>query len=957
MTPPPRLSPLRARLALFTAGAAALAGFPAAAAPLRPPIVDVAPEAFEARRRQLVEDLTALRFDRLGDPVHRRDAIAPVYAPAEHPHALLVVLVEFSDRGFERFAPGSPEAGDPARRGERLAGHFQASLFDPDYARPGTLSAYYRAQSLGTYHVQGRVLPPVRLSKPRAAYGAPVRPEGGDWRNDADPEGLVEEAVALLSAAHPDLPTETFDRWDPTDFDGDGLRDEGDGYVDHLLFVFAGADQSSCHLLHRLDLRLDKNALPGAAAQLPADARECAERLWAHRFALERNVGQGPVIEGRTHARGGLPLREIPGLWAVDYTMQSEYAEPATFAHEFAHSLGLPDIYARSTQNSTGPWDLMSDAAAPLPQNLSAWSRMMLGWLRPRVLVPPEFGGAKVQSMYLRTLDAPLEPAAVARAKQAEGLYRAALVVLPPRVQDLELTDLPAGNGRMALYSGQGNRLDRSAEFRVDLRGDKPPKRVELSFDAWWEIEAGWDFAYLETSTDAGRTWARRRPTDPRLMPARHGHDGPTSLPGFTGVSGDLDADGKNESHPGCDPAQALATGEDKARVVINQCRVPTWVRPAFDLTDLAGRNLRVRLRYVTDLAAVQRGVLIDDVRVTRDGATELTEGFEGDAGRGWRLNGFLPSPGHHALLVPQYYLLEFRDPEVRTGGDAPLAAPLPRFYADPRTGEMRAITVRPMPGVVAWYFDGAYAWAENDPVDNGQGRGFLLAVDAHPNELALPGFEPFLAGRAEQFDTRYDLEAPERQAALRESFLRTMCFVRPARYRPVDLFGPGGPLRCPDTSAPLDGFQFIDGRALRSLYAVNNELLPGSAREAVLRAGDLLDHKTGRDGRTTWRLRDRTLRALHLADAPFALENPGDRAGITTWRLDAETRRMVEVSHAPFKPVARFSDAERGRWLDPYLFFGGVDVPREGMSFELARPKPDAPEGARVKVWVTWER
>ncbi len=137
----------------------------------------------------------------------------------------------------------------------------------------------------------------------------------------------------------------------------------------------------------------------------------------------------------------------------------------------------------------------------------------------------------------------------------------------------------------------------------------------------------------------------------------------------------------------------------------------------------------------------------------------------------------------------------------------------------------------------------------------------------------------------------------------------------------------------------------------------MNNELLPGSAREAVLRAGDLLDHKGGRDGRTTWRLRDRTLRALHLADAPFALENPGGRAGITTWRLDAETHRMVEVSHAPFTPVSRFSDTERGRWLNPYLFFGGVDVPREGMSFELARPKPDAPEGARVKVWVTWER
>ena len=32
------------------------------------------------------------------------------------------------------------------------------------------------------------VLPPIKLSKPRAEYGLPTRPEGGMWRNDRDPE-------------------------------------------------------------------------------------------------------------------------------------------------------------------------------------------------------------------------------------------------------------------------------------------------------------------------------------------------------------------------------------------------------------------------------------------------------------------------------------------------------------------------------------------------------------------------------------------------------------------------------------------------------------------------------------------------------------------------------------------------------------------------------------------------
>ncbi len=931
-----------------------------------------ASESLTVRRARIVDDLSNLRFDRLGDPVLRWDSIAPVYAQVEHPQELLVLLVEFADRSFDRFA-GQPD------QAQKLADFYQQQLFDPTYRRPGTLSHYYRAQSLGTFHVQGRVVPPVRLSKPRAAYGAAIRPPGSDWRNDADPEGLVQEALEQLALAPPPaLDGDVFDRWDPLDFDGDGVRDEADGYVDHVLVIYAGGDQSACNGLYKLDERLNANAPATAPALLEPAARECAERLWPHRSTLRQNLGQGPVIEGRTHERGGVPIHQSPPLWVADYNMQSEYADAGTFVHEFAHSLGLPDVYARNTQNSTGPWELMSETTQPMPQNLSAWSRLMLGWLRPRVFLAPELGGApgtpgrKLQSLYLRTLDDPTEPASVAAEKQAQGLYRAALVVLPPKTIDLELTDIPSANGRAALYSGEGNGLDRSARVRVDLRGQPTPKAVELSFDAWWEIEAGWDFAYVEASADGGRTFVRRLPKDPRLMPARHGHDGPTSVPGFSGLSGDLDGDGRNESHPGCDPARPLAMGEDRVRAVANPCLMPTWIHATFDLTDLAGQNVWLRFHYVTDAAAVQRGLLLDNVRVTLDGETELFEGFEGDAGRGWRLDGFLPSRGHHELLVPQFYLLEYRDPYAGPADprapdyryDAGIAAPVPRFYADPQTGEMRAVTVRPQAGVLAWYVDGAYAWAENDPVDNGQGRGFLLAVDAHPTELPLPGFEPWLRGHAETYDTRYELDTPDAQAALRTSFQKTLCFVRPERYRPADLSGvfgahaPGEPsdrLGCGSPEAELDRWHFPGHGPLRSVGVVANELLPGAAREAVQRAVDLLDDKRRPDGTLAWRLRDRTLRTLHLLDAPFSLDAQPD--AVTVWRPDPATRTLAAVSHSGVPPVSRFSDGERGRWLNPFLFFSGVDVPREGFGFELATPKADAPVGAKVKVWLVWER
>jgi bacillopeptidase F (M6 metalloprotease family) len=314
---------------------------------------------------------------------------------------------------------------------------------------------------------------------------------------------------------------------------------------------------------------------------------------------------------------------------------------------------------------------------------------------------------------------------------------------LPPKTLKLELTKLPRAAGTSALYSGQGNELNRTAELRVDLTKIEKAAAIELSFDAWWEIEGGWDFAYVETSMDEGRTWTRRLPRDRAHMPAKHGHDGKNTLPGFTGLSGDLDGDGKNESNPACDAKAELAHGEDQAGQEKSPCLIPTWVRPSFDLSDLGGSRARIRLRYYTDLAAVMRGMLIDNVTLT---GTAVDGDFEDADMPGWHIDGFARSPGRHELLVPHYYLLEYRDPyagpEDAHRYDSALAQPAYRFYYDAAKKTMNAVEVRTRPGLVAWYYNGEYAWSENDPAINGPGKGYLLALDANPNEIPLPGME-----------------------------------------------------------------------------------------------------------------------------------------------------------------------------------------------------------------------
>ncbi len=912
-------------LALLPLACSPKPGEPAAAAPAPSP------------DRQMVEDLAALRFDRLGNPVLRWDHVPALSAPEGAPHKALVVLVEFSDTGFDRFA------GDP-EQDVKLAAYYQKLLFDSNYERKNTLSHYYATQSDGKYHLDGIVLPPVRLDKPLSAYGRPTRPEGGTWRNDRDPDGLVEDALRAAVAAQPDLEWSEFDRWDNKDFDHDGVTDEPDGYLDHLIIVYAGGGQHSCQSLRKLDEALNPNVGEEALDDLSPEQLACADRIWPHRDEVRMREGEGPTLaDGEKNPNGGVPLHD--DLWVRNYNMQCEYTEQSTFIHETGHSLGLPDIYARTSSNSTGLWEVMSGTADPSPQNMSAWSRIQLGWLKPEVVLPPSYGGDAQVTVNLARLDDP-----------TPGAAHAAMIVLPPKKREIDLVKLPESSGSFALYSGQGNDLDRKATLALHVPDEG---EALLEFDAWWEIEGGWDFAYFEVSDDGGRTWTRQKPTDPRMMPAKHGHDGPNTLPGFTGLSGDLDGDGKDESNPACDPTAEIAHGEDRAGAEKSPCEDGAWVHVAFDLSKWRGRDIAVRWRYFTDGAAVEDGLLVDNVKVP-GGAVQT---FEDDAGwadgavpEGWTLDGFSRSPGHHTVLVPHYYVLEVRDPYADPDSyDAALAEPTASFIWNPDAGRMELVRMRPRPGVVAWYFDGAYAWSENDPALNGPGHGYLLVVDSNPNEISLPAVRRWYEGDPAKFDTRYELKDEDGgeaavQEALHDSFVHTLCFVRNPPYWPADLERAALKEACGDGPPPVESLD-IDGKKGKYVYEYI-DLLPGEAREPWRKVGELVDFRK-RDGAITWRLRDRSLRYLHTFDAPFAVEPFADGLVVQS----VEDGAITDIERHDHPAFSHFSDEDPARWLNPHLPFGGVAVPQVGLSWDVAAPAEDAPPGTAATVRIAWTR
>ncbi|MBT4518437.1 MAG: M6 family metalloprotease domain-containing protein [Halieaceae bacterium] len=895
----------------------------------------------------MVENLASFRFDQLGHPQIQSDSIQPVLASSARPHKLLILPIRFADKGYDRFV------GDPAQD-DKNREYFQQLLFAGGAKSPqaGTLSHYYNHQSRGLYNVTGDIFSVVELSKPLAYYGRPVQSSDGSWRSDENPTRLVVDALQSAYAAQPDFPWQDYDQWDPKDFDGDGNRDEPDGYLDHFVLIVAGKGQASCQGLYNLGEKLNVNAKADAFFGLTADEQACADRIWPHRFTLSQNLGKGPTVGGQANTQGGVDIGN--GMWVLDYNMQSEYTDVATFIHEFGHSVGLPDVYARQTNNSTGSWEAMSGTASPQPQELSSWARMVLGWMQPCVIRPGDLGGEKQGSLVLKTMN---DWSGVTGEATGKGVCDAAMVVLPPKFRDIELGPLTSRNGAQALYSGQGNGMNRSLSRRFDLRSVAKDVPVLMNLDTWFVIEAEWDYLYVEAATPE-QDFHRLMPTDKTavgdnesVMPSAKGHEGKGTRPGFTGRSGDLDGDGKVETAENCNPQEQRTLAEDKiGRVDVDPCESAQWVSAEFDLSAYRGQQVTLRFTYFTDMAAVEDGALLDNIAIPAIG---FSEDFEGDSLAGWDVEGFTLSNGSHHLAVPHFYLLEYRDPYAEFSNvknyDAGLSHPGFQFFPDGRGG-MQAFNVNYRPGVVMWYYNGEYLWSQNEPAESGPGNGFLLVVDSNPQEFELPNLPANYYKRDGNWSYWAFDEAA--QPMLRDAYVDTMCFQRRASYYSTDVASEEMK-RCKD--ALRDGLPEMESlswneRPLMYGYTIANELLPGPERQARKSASTLFDLRI-REGKTQYRLYDRALRNLHSADAPFALQPFAN--GVEFYK--GVNGEMMRQSATAFAPVSEFSDARPNRYQNPKLPFGGAAIPEAGFSYALKEPGAQAPAGSKVRVEFRW--
>ncbi|MGE9807883.1 immune inhibitor A domain-containing protein [Janibacter sp. G1551] len=520
------------------------------------------------------------------------------------------------------------------------------------------MATYYERQSSGRYSVEGDVTEWVKVPFNEALYGrnycggivcatskALVRDALAVWVQQQLDEGkALAEVTDYLK---------TFDQQDRYDIDGDGNFAEPDGVIDHFQIVHAGGDEAA------------------------GDPHQGTDAIWSHRWSTNLQSGgpYGVGVDVGTNSgivQSDLVPNNSTGIWVYDYTMQPENGGLGVFAHEFGHDLGLPDLYDTSgntggAENSTAFWTLMSsgsnigdgspDGIGDAPTDLGAWELFQLGWLSPQGSSGAFYDVATAGKRSSHSLGSN-----VPATKKAQALF----VVLPDKEVPQSLGTPYAGE-RM-YWSTAGDELETSMTHAAT------PGTLTAKVN--YQIEADWDYAYLEASPD-GATW--------------------TPVP--TNVSTSTNPNEQNQGHG--------ITGSSAG----------AWV----DLTGtLPAGTTQVRFRYWTDVAATEPGLLVDDVALdgTLIGTAETDEG--------WTFDGFVETTGTETQTFFNAYVAENRQYD---GYDASLKTAYNFGFSPEKPDWVETFPYQN--GLLVSYWDTSQA---DNNVGDHPGAGLILPVDAHPD-------------------------------------------------------------------------------------------------------------------------------------------------------------------------------------------------------------------------------
>ncbi len=423
---------------------------------------------------------------------------------------------------------------------------------------------------------------------------------------------IVADAVAI---ADPEI--------DYSDYDTDK-----DGVVDFFMGVFAGCGGNGASQL-------------GACTDAQSDTAPY-DNIWPHSSSLEYYYSD-PVtglpgittddqlkdLEGRplywtdtTYKAKTTTVTTHPVYVRVGpYNLNPETAidKASVISHEYGHSLGLPDFYSTGSRQTYGDWNLM---ATDKSQNMDAYSRQELGWVVPEVLNNSEtrtvnnWTDSKQDTGVIHWQSADGTPYTLTNG--ADGIVHNSqmFVAKLPGRQLLDPAAFDTGDkasASHAWWSGSGNDFGcapdaaRNLDLAIPGLATLPAgSTVNLSFKSRWDIEWDFDYGFVMTTSDGGKTYTSHKsdngyttsnagvPGNPNQNACQAKYDN-----GITGTSGSYDA------------------GTDTPDRLTGSYPDPVFVKDSYDISDLAGKATgALRFSYATDPGLARPGWFIDDVKV-----------------------------------------------------------------------------------------------------------------------------------------------------------------------------------------------------------------------------------------------------------------------------------------------------------------------------------------------------
>ncbi|MFY8327392.1 immune inhibitor A domain-containing protein [Pseudoalteromonas sp. ZZD1] len=372
---------------------------------------------------------------------------------------VLAILVDFPDLPYN---DNGLEISDTAMYyNDYDVQHYQQMLFSTSgYEGPSgqTLNSayqYYQQASGNSFNFTGQVYGWVRADKNAKAYG---ERQGDD--KDIDAPSLVKEAVEKAVTQF-DIDLSEYDLTDLDDIDGDGITNEPNGIIDHVMIFHSSVGEEV------------------GGGILGTDA------IWSHRFYVYNEQFQPTDLSSSP-------------IDLLGYTINPIDAGIGVVVHEFGHDLGLPDEYDLTNTDIGEPvaaWSVMSSgswAGSPQGSEPVMFSPYALEYLQNR------YSGNWLNQLTLDLSEVnEMNNHVISHASGTDTLLNQVKVVLPATLKRFK----HPVEGKFQYYSGRGNNLNNIMEQGITIPATD--KQTLLTLKAHYSIENEYDYVQVTVNGQA----------------------------------------------------------------------------------------------------------------------------------------------------------------------------------------------------------------------------------------------------------------------------------------------------------------------------------------------------------------------------------------------------------------------------------------------------------------------